>query len=192
METEQIRITRKTIIGCTAAIFGVQPSDITGPKRENLLVRARWVCALLFREHDPKVSNPQIGDALGRDHTTAIHALRAGAKLARTDERFAAKLDACRRKVRAWRPTGPQTVVLAPGRAEVAPEPKSPPAREFDAPDVIPVKPLIRQRATRYGTEYFEGGMDLQWWSANDRRFRAAMLRAHPERAPAAMREAAE
>jgi len=193
METEQIRITRKTIIGCTAAALGMDVAEVIGPGRFRHQVQARWACVILIREFYPNISRPQLGEVLGdRDHSTMLHAIRSSEKAMRTDPEFAVLVAKCRERVRAWRPTTPQTVVLAPGRAEVTPELRSPPAREFEAPEAIPVKPLIRQRATRYGTEYSEGGMDLQWWSANDRRFRAAMRRAHPERCPASMLEAAE
>lgn len=127
------RITRKVIIGCTAAVMGLTREDITGQGRFRHQVRARWVCVVLIREFEPGISRPQLGEVLGnRDHTTMIHAIRASERLLRTDPEFAAIVEACRKRVLSWRPTAPQTVDLKLPLPELPPEHETPPAAKPD------------------------------------------------------------
>lgn len=189
--TEQTpRITRKVIIGCTAAVLELNRDEVIGPRRDRKFVRGRWIIATLLREFQPSISLPEIGHTLGgRDHTTVIHALRSAERMAKYNPEFASLLDACRQRVLAWRPSAPPTVVFTAPPPEPALELKSQPAVKCEPPAPVPI---VRHRKTRYGTEFYGGDTDSQWYAANDRRFRAAMLKAHPERAPVGMREAAE
>ena len=70
------RITPATIIGETAAYFGVTPEEIIGTSRTQQLVAARQIAMYLTRDM-ADLSWPKIGQEFGgRDHTTAMHAYR--------------------------------------------------------------------------------------------------------------------
>lgn len=61
-------------IAQAAAVFGVEPAEITGVERAHKIARARHVAAWLLRQDG--MSYPQIGRALGyRDHTTIMHSV---------------------------------------------------------------------------------------------------------------------
>jgi len=69
-------ITAATIMGATAAYFGISLEDLCGSSRSRVLVTARQVAMYLCRELTD-LSLPKIGQLFGgRDHTTVMHADR--------------------------------------------------------------------------------------------------------------------
>ncbi len=80
-------ITPKLIIDSTSEVFGFDPDELKGPKRQRPLVRARQVGMYLFRELTD-YSYPAIGREFGdRDHTTVIHAVERISTLIKEDRR---------------------------------------------------------------------------------------------------------
>jgi chromosomal replication initiator protein len=70
------QITPGSIIGITAAYFGLTVEDLCGSSRSRVLVNARQIAMYLCRELTEQ-SLPKIGQAFGgRDHTTVMHAER--------------------------------------------------------------------------------------------------------------------
>jgi chromosomal replication initiator protein len=70
------QITAVTIMGQTAAYFGLTIDDLCGTSRSRILVNARQIAMYLCRELTD-MSLPKIGQQFGgRDHTTVIHADR--------------------------------------------------------------------------------------------------------------------
>ncbi len=69
-------ITAATIMGQTAAYFGLSIDDLCGTSRSRVLVTARQIGMYLCRELT-EMSLPKIGQQFGgRDHTTVMHAER--------------------------------------------------------------------------------------------------------------------
>jgi chromosomal replication initiator protein len=69
-------ITAATIMGQTAAYFGLSIDDLCGTSRSRVLVTARQIGMYLCRELT-EMSLPKIGQVFGnRDHTTVMHADR--------------------------------------------------------------------------------------------------------------------
>lgn len=70
------QITSATIMGASAAYFGLSMEDLCGSSRSRMLVTARQIAMYLCRELTD-LSLPKIGAAFGgRDHTTVMHAER--------------------------------------------------------------------------------------------------------------------
>jgi chromosomal replication initiator protein len=81
------QITPQVIIEATSVAFGFSAEELTGPKRQRPLVRARQVGMYLFRELTD-YSYPAIGREFGdRDHTTVIHAVEKISTLMKEDRR---------------------------------------------------------------------------------------------------------
>jgi chromosomal replication initiator protein len=75
-ETQGPDITAATIMGQTAAYFGLSIDDLCGTSRSRVLVTARQIGMYLCRELT-EMSLPKIGQQFGgRDHTTVMHAER--------------------------------------------------------------------------------------------------------------------
>jgi chromosomal replication initiator protein len=75
-ETHGPDITAATIMGQTAAYFGLSIDDLCGTSRSRVLVTARQIGMYLCRELTD-MSLPKIGQQFGgRDHTTVMHAER--------------------------------------------------------------------------------------------------------------------
>jgi len=75
-ETQGPQITAATIMGQTAAYFGLSVEDLCGTSRSRVLVTARHIAMYLCRELTD-MSLPKIGAQFGgRDHTTVINADR--------------------------------------------------------------------------------------------------------------------
>ena len=75
-ETQGPQITAATIMGQTAAYFGLSIEDLCGTSRSRVLVTARHIAMYLCRELTD-LSLPKIGAQFGgRDHTTVINADR--------------------------------------------------------------------------------------------------------------------
>ncbi len=69
-------ITPEIILEATAELFGLPIEQIIGPRRQRPLVKARQVSMYVFRELTD-LSYPDIARIFGgRDHTTAIHAVK--------------------------------------------------------------------------------------------------------------------
>lgn len=86
------------IRGVVADLYGIEPSDIAGPRRHARLVIPRSIAMQLAREHG--LSLPQIGRAFNRDHTTVLHACRKIAKLEAEDLQVAMSLCLLRERLR--------------------------------------------------------------------------------------------
>lgn len=64
------------VLHLAAALHHLTPDDITGPRRTTDHINARHIAAWVLREHFG-MSYPAIGHKLGgRDHTTAMNAVR--------------------------------------------------------------------------------------------------------------------
>ncbi len=75
-DRESSQITASTIMGQTAAYFGLSIDDLCGSSRSRGLVTARQIAMYLCRELT-ELSLPKIGQQFGgRDHTTVMHADR--------------------------------------------------------------------------------------------------------------------
>lgn len=64
-----------------AAIYGVKPADVVDPTRRRPQVFARQYAMWLLRQvkgpdGKPLHSQPEVGAAFGKDHTTVLHAER--------------------------------------------------------------------------------------------------------------------
>jgi chromosomal replication initiator protein len=63
------------IIERVAALYNLEPDELTGPKRDKPIVHPRQIAMYLMRE-ELSLSYPRIGAEFGgRDHTTAMHAV---------------------------------------------------------------------------------------------------------------------
>ncbi len=60
------------VIQAVARTHGVRSADITGPKRNRMMTRARHLAMYLARRHCG-VSFPELGREFGRDHSTVQH-----------------------------------------------------------------------------------------------------------------------
>jgi chromosomal replication initiator protein len=81
------QITPQLIIETTSVQFGFSVDELTGPKRQRPLVRARQIGMYAFRELT-EYSYPAIGREFGgRDHTTVIHAFEKISALMKEDRR---------------------------------------------------------------------------------------------------------
>lgn len=79
------------IVKASAIVFGVEMTEITGPRRSKHLVTARQVAMYVAAKHTD-ASLPEIGRYIGnRDHTTVLHGVR------RMDARVASGLAAAYR-----------------------------------------------------------------------------------------------
>ncbi|MCX7589739.1 MAG: chromosomal replication initiator protein DnaA [Patescibacteria group bacterium] len=67
------KITDKQIIKAVSDFFNITPEDLLSNKRNKEIVEPRQIIVYLLREI-LDLSYPYIGEKLGRDHTTAIHA----------------------------------------------------------------------------------------------------------------------
>jgi chromosomal replication initiator protein len=81
------QITARVIVDATSEAFGFSIEELTGPKRQRPLVRARQIGMYMFRELT-EYSYPAIGREFGgRDHTTVIHAFEKISALMKEDRR---------------------------------------------------------------------------------------------------------
>lgn len=67
------KVTDKQIIKTVSDFFNITPEDLLSHKRNKEIVEPRQIAIYLLREI-LDLSYPYIGEKLGRDHTTAIHA----------------------------------------------------------------------------------------------------------------------
>lgn len=72
------------IIAWVAEHFGVSEDDIVGPTRRAVIVTPRHIAFYLVKRDFPTFSLGKIGKIFGgRDHSTALHAIRKGAEMVR-------------------------------------------------------------------------------------------------------------
>lgn len=90
-----MNLTIAEIITATAHEFGVTARDITGPSRQDVFTRPRFVvCAIASAAG---FSYPQIGKRLGnRDHATIMSAARRAIEVSVRDKSFRESYDALR------------------------------------------------------------------------------------------------
>lgn len=81
----------RDILQAASDEFGVTPDHLVGYGRARLTSTARNVAMLVARDHT-MFSYPQIGRALGRDHTTVIHARDGVAARMREEPAFAERV----------------------------------------------------------------------------------------------------
>lgn len=67
------KITDKQILKAVSDFYNISPEDLLAHKRKKEIVEPRQIAIYLLREI-LDLSYPYIGEKLGRDHTTAIHA----------------------------------------------------------------------------------------------------------------------
>jgi len=72
--------------------FGVQLSDILGTRRYRTVAEARLLCYWLLRTRT-RMSFPEIGQTMGRDHGTVINGVRTVVKKLGSDKQFAAMVE---------------------------------------------------------------------------------------------------
>lgn len=85
-----MRIT--SIVKAASEVFGVEPGEIIGPRRDQRFVVARHAAMYVARRH-AGASYPDIGRRMGgRDHTTALHGVRKVEAAMRWDEALAGKI----------------------------------------------------------------------------------------------------
>lgn len=72
------------IIALAARLCQVRPQDITGSSRRRRIVRARQAAAWALR-NGTKLSLVEIGEVLGRHHTTVMYALERIERESRDD-----------------------------------------------------------------------------------------------------------
>jgi chromosomal replication initiation ATPase DnaA len=68
--------TIREILQAVTTATGVSAQDVVGPRRTKDLTAPRFLAVALMRELRPDLSLPAIGQALRRDHTSIMHALR--------------------------------------------------------------------------------------------------------------------
>lgn len=158
---------------------GVSVEALTGPRRGNRYVNARFVFAVLTLEFLPHITRKQIANQfLKRDHSCVYNMLdRAEVFLARTEVSDALAL--CRDKIELFCAQEPQRAPLTPilGLTPISPPPKPKPrtAASYEAPRACLYSPMTSAGAWRE-----EEPLDLQC-RQNEERMRRAMRAAHPE-----------
>lgn len=66
------------IVDAVSEATGIPAKRILGPRRDGPTARARQI--VMYEARRAGLSYPQIGEALGRDHTSVIHGVRAEEK----------------------------------------------------------------------------------------------------------------
>ncbi len=73
-------LSMKEIVAEVAAKHGLSADDLLGPLRTVVFVRPRHEAIYRIAVERPDLSYPQIGKYFGRDHTTALHAVKQHAR----------------------------------------------------------------------------------------------------------------
>ena len=79
------------IIEAVAAVYGVSHADIVGRARTKSIAEARMAVCLVAKRCT-RLSYPEIGRVLGRDHTTVMALVQSAERLRAKDQWFAAAL----------------------------------------------------------------------------------------------------
>ncbi len=85
-ETAESKITPDYIIETCAKFYGVKKEDIYTDKRTKNIALARQVAIYVIKELTD-LSYPKIGSIIGKDHTTAIYAIKKVNELMENDEK---------------------------------------------------------------------------------------------------------
>lgn len=96
------RITIRMVIEAVEVVFGVAASDIRSARRHRHLMPARFCAASLACHLCEHATLPQVGKALGRDHTTILHAIRRWEKMIRDDAEMLDRETRVRRLINHW------------------------------------------------------------------------------------------
>lgn len=158
---------------------GVSVEALTGPRRGNRYVNARFVFAVLTLEFLPHITRKQIANQfLKRDHSCVYNMLdRAEVFLARTEVSDALAL--CRDRIELFCAQEPHRAPLAPilGLTPISapPKPKPRPAASYE-----PSRAALYSPTDCSGRWREEDSLVLQC-RQNEERMRRALLAAHPE-----------
>lgn len=68
------------VIGAVASVLGMRPTDLLSRTKAPIVVRARAVACLALRDAG-RLSYPEIGRVMSRDHTTVIYAVKLAREL---------------------------------------------------------------------------------------------------------------
>jgi len=144
------------IVAAVCDVAGISPDKLTTPRRHRNWVRARQLCWLVIYDHG-WLSLPSIGKQFGRDHTTVLYGIREARRRVAEDpstyRRVMAKL--------AEDPTRVELVEAAKRRSAA-----------------LVAMAAAHDDLEKRSARCVDGEMTREWWAANDRRFRDAMLAA--------------
>lgn len=88
------------VIKAVCEYFGVTKRELLLHRRQECVVRRRFIAVYLARETTSK-SLPQIGRVFGFDHTSVMHACKRAEELIRDNEFFACAVDEIRSNLKA-------------------------------------------------------------------------------------------
>lgn len=168
------RFAMKHLIAAAEHRYVLPKGTIKAGRKTRPVIVARFMVCLIARE-ELGLSYTQIGQGLGRDHTTVLNAVRSARELVK-DEAFAADYEAivedAVRRAEKWREL-----------VEVTAEALIPPPEPAPEPEAV-AKPFTARKAPAPRRDPFADDISppRQWWIENDFRFIEAMRRAHPER----------
>ena len=83
------RIRVADIIAAASRMTGIPVADITGRSRVQRLARVRQAIAYVAAKQDDRMSYPQIGRILGRDHSTILHSIGMAEIFRKRDPEYA-------------------------------------------------------------------------------------------------------
>ena len=120
------RIRVADIIAAASRMTGIPVADITGRSRVQRLARVRQAIAYVAAKQDDRMSYPQIGRILGRDHSTILHSIGMAEIFRKRDPEYAKFLRQLRMEARnaGHFAAGPVVKVAKP--APVIPKPPAP------------------------------------------------------------------
>lgn len=85
----------KEIMGLVCKSYSVTEEDLTGPSRLKPIAQARHAFCYLCVKLDPMITLKQVGNLVGRDHSTIINSIKKCDDLRLTDYYFAAGFNLC-------------------------------------------------------------------------------------------------
>lgn len=141
------------IVAAVCDVAGISPDKLTTHRRHKGWVHARQLCWMVIYDHG-WLSLPSIGKQFGRDHTTVLYGIREA-------RRRAAENPETYRRVMARLADDPTRVELV----EAAKRRSAALVAMAQTHDDLEERAAVRV-------------MSREWWAANDRRFRDAMLAA--------------
>lgn len=185
------------IVRAASEVFKVDHAILTGQhhKSTRVCTLARWSVMILLKEIYG-MSKTKIGQYVGGvDHSTVNYGLRQGYALMATDPKFSDALDLVRQTAMGFRQaeeTAPRSPTVSSGRANVVPKLESIPGTTKAAQRQNSGHPAPKYNPRANEGREAESPFVSGWWVLNDKRFRKAMLAAHPERFAGQVMEAAE
>lgn len=142
-------IDRAVIVSACAYAAREPRSAVTGNRRADGLVAARFAAYYLMREMRPDLSLSQIGQSIGgRDHSTVLHGYKRALNWLATNPKFAALVEDAKQTALCWHAGAPLPAPQEP-EASTPPEPIEPPPaplvaraidREDDPVDVVQMR----------------------------------------------------